>query len=62
MSAVLGGADAICNIAYDSIYHKSNEFGERISRNQLLILKEESSFNTVGNPSDGSYFIENLTL
>lgn len=62
MSAVLGGANTICNLPYDSVYHKSNEFGERISRNQLLILKHESYFDTVANPADGSYYIENLTL
>lgn len=61
MSAILGGSDAVCNLAYDAIYHKSNEFGERIARNQLLILKEESFFQAVDNPSDGSYFIEKLT-
>lgn len=61
MSAILGGADTVCNLPYDAIYHKSNEFGERISRNQLLILKHESYFDTVSNPSDGTYYIENLT-
>ncbi|MEM7186938.1 MAG: methylmalonyl-CoA mutase subunit beta [Bacteroidota bacterium] len=61
MSAVLGGADSICNIPYDGIYHKSNAFGERISRNQLLILKSESYFDQVSNPADGSYYIESLT-
>ena len=61
MSAVLGGADTVCNLPYDGIYHKSNEFGERISRNQLLILKHESYFDNVGNPSDGTYYIEKLT-
>ena len=61
MSAILGGADTICNLAYDSLYHKSNEFGERISRNQLLILKAESYFDAVSNPADGTYYIESLT-
>lgn len=61
MSAALGGADAICNLAYDALYHKSNEFGERISRNQLLILKAEGYFDWVSNPVDGSYYIEKLT-
>ncbi len=61
MSGVLGGADTICNLPYDALYHKSNEFGERISRNQLLILKAESYFDAVSNPTDGSYYIENLT-
>ena len=61
MSAVLGGADAVENLAYDAVFHKTNEFGERISRNQLLILKEESYFDKVNNPADGTYYIENLT-
>lgn len=61
MSAVLGGANAVCNLPYDALYHKSNEFGERISRNQLLVLKKESYFDVVSNPADGSYYIESLT-
>jgi methylmalonyl-CoA mutase len=61
MSAILGGADTVCNLPYDALYHKSNEFGERISRNQLLILKHESYFDVVGNPADGTYYIESLT-
>ena len=61
MSAILGGANAVSNLAYDAIYHKGNEFGDRISRNQLLVLKEESYFYKVNNPSDGAYYIETLT-
>lgn len=61
MSAILGGADAVANLPYDALYHKDNEFGDRIARNQLLILKNESYFNKVNNPADGSYYIENLT-
>ncbi|WP_034258870.1 methylmalonyl-CoA mutase subunit beta [Altibacter lentus] len=61
MSAVLGGANMVCNMAYDAIYHKSNEFGERIARNQLLILKAESYFDAVSNPADGAYYLESLT-
>jgi methylmalonyl-CoA mutase len=61
MSAIFGGANTICNLAYDSIYHKTNEFGERIARNQLLILKHESYFDKIDNPSDGAYYIESLT-
>ena len=61
MSAILGGANAIANLPYDSLYHKDNEFGDRIARNQLLILKNESYFDKVNNPADGSFYIENLT-
>jgi len=61
MAAVLGGANTICNQPYDAIYHKDNEFGERIARNQLLILKNESYFGAVTNAADGAYYIESLT-
>uniref|UniRef100_UPI00404AAD63 methylmalonyl-CoA mutase subunit beta n=1 Tax=Flavobacterium sp. TaxID=239 RepID=UPI00404AAD63 len=61
MSAILGGANTISNLPYDALYHKTNEFGDRISRNQLLVLKNESYFNKVNNPADGAYYIETLT-
>jgi methylmalonyl-CoA mutase len=61
MSAIIGGVDGVANLAYDALYHKDNEFGDRISRNQLLILKHESYFDKVNNPADGAYYIETLT-
>ncbi len=61
MSAVLGGANVISNISYDTIYKKENEFGMRISLNQLLLLKNESYFDKVNNAADGAYYIEDIT-
>ncbi len=61
MSAILGGANAVANLPYDSLYHKDNEFGDRIARNQLLVLKHESHFDKVTNPAEGAYYIENVT-
>ena len=61
MSAILGGANSIANLPYDALYHKDNEFGDRIARNQLLVLKKESYFDKVNNPADGAYYIESLT-
>jgi methylmalonyl-CoA mutase len=61
MSAILGGANAVANLPYDALYHKDNEFGDRIARNQLLILKHESFFDKVNNAADGAYYIESLT-
>ncbi len=61
MSAIVGGSDEVINTPYDDIYHHSNDFGERISRNQLLVLKHESYFDKVHNVADGSYYIERLT-
>ncbi|MDY8137634.1 methylmalonyl-CoA mutase subunit beta [Aquimarina sp. 2201CG5-10] len=61
MSAILGGADTIYNVPYDAIYNLDNDFGTRISLNQLLILKNESYFGLVSNPASGAYYIESLT-
>ena len=61
MSAALGGADTIVNMPYDNQYHNPNDFGQRIARNQLLILKHESFFQAVQNPTDGTYYIDYLT-
>lgn len=61
MSAVMGGADTVHNLAYDAFFHKENEFGDRIARNQLLILKEEAYLSKVSNAADGTYYINSLT-
>ncbi len=61
MSAVLGGADFVYNLPYDALYHKTNEFGDRIARNQLRILKDESYFDKTNNPTEGAYYIEHIT-
>lgn len=61
MSAILGGSNTISNVSYDTVYHKSNEFGERISRNQLLILQQESYLQESQNFAEGSYYIKSIT-
>lgn len=62
MSAVLGGVDSFSVTPFDSTYENSSDFADRIARNQQLILKEESHFDKVADPSAGSYYIENLTV
>lgn len=61
MSAILGGVTTISNVSYDRIFKKRNEFGERIARNQLLILREESNFKDTAQIANNSYFIESVT-
>ena len=61
MSAILGGSNTVSTIPYDAMYHKSNEFGERIARNQLLILQQESYLQEAQNFADGTYYIESIT-
>jgi methylmalonyl-CoA mutase len=61
MSAILGGTDSLTVEPFDVTFSQPDEFSERIARNQQLILKEESYFDKVADPSAGSYYIENLT-
>jgi methylmalonyl-CoA mutase len=61
MSAILGGTNTVANSPYDKIFHQPNEFGERISRNQLLILQQESELAEAQNIADGAYYIETIT-
>ncbi len=61
MSAALGGANTINVNSFNAAYIKEDDFGQRIARNISLILKEESHFNKVNDPSAGSYYIEYLT-
>ncbi|NOY50872.1 MAG: methylmalonyl-CoA mutase small subunit, partial [Chlorobi bacterium] len=40
---------------------KTSELGQRIARNQQLLLKGESHFDKVNDPAAGSYYIETIT-
>ena len=61
MSAALAGVYSIVVRPFDEAYETPTDFSERIARNQQLLLKEESHFDKVVDPSAGSYFIEELT-
>ena len=61
MSATIAGVDSLTVNGFDITYKESDDFSERIARNQQLLLKEESHFDKVTDPSAGSYYIENLT-
>jgi methylmalonyl-CoA mutase len=61
MSAVIGGCDSLTIVPFDTVDSKKEIFSERVATNVQLILKEESYFDKVVDPSKGSYFIENLT-
>ncbi|MFA8434103.1 MAG: methylmalonyl-CoA mutase family protein [Marinifilaceae bacterium] len=61
MSAVLGGLDSFTVNPFNEVYEDTTEFSERIARNQQLLLKEESHFGQIADPSAGSYYIESLT-
>ncbi len=61
MSAVLGGADSLAVLPFDSVYEQPTAFAERIARNQQALLKEEVHLDKIADPAAGSYYIETLT-
>lgn len=61
MAAVIGGCDELNLRGFDQTYKEPNEFGERIARNQSLMLQHESHLDAVKDIAQGSYFIESLT-
>lgn len=61
MSAALGGCKSISVAPYDRAFKSPDNFSYRIAKNTQIILKEESYFNKVVDPSGGSYYIEKIT-
>ena len=61
MSAALGGVHSMVVTPFDAPYEQATDFSERIARNQQLLIKEESHFDRIVDPSAGSYYIEHLT-
>jgi len=61
MSAIIGGCDILTVLPFDNTYKKSDNFSYRLSRNIQLILRSESYFDKVIDPSAGSYYVEKLT-
>lgn len=61
MSAVLGGADAVCLFPFDDLTKQDSNSGMRYARNIQHLLKSESFLHQTLDPAGGSYFVENLT-
>lgn len=66
MAAVIGGCDALTVRPYDAVLDQQTgspdrTFSDRVARNVSVLLKEESYFDKVADPSAGAYYIENLT-
>jgi methylmalonyl-CoA mutase len=62
MSATIGAVDSLTVRPFDEAFETPTAFAERIAVNQQLLLKEESHFDKITDPSAGSYYIETLTV
>ncbi len=61
MSAIIGGANCLTVLPFNSLDEKATPFSKRIARNIQLILKEESFLDKVIDPTKGAYYMETLT-
>jgi len=60
-AAVVGGADVLTVLPFDSAIGQSDEAARRLALNTQTILREESGLDRVADPAAGSYFVERLT-
>ncbi|MEO9532127.1 MAG: methylmalonyl-CoA mutase family protein [Crocinitomicaceae bacterium] len=61
MSAVIGGCDALTINPLITGDKVQNDLNHRMAKNIQLILKEESYLDKVVDPSDGSYYLSDLS-
>ena len=65
MSALMGGADRLSVLPYDSgrenLATYPAAFGRRIARNVQHLLRMESAIDDIADPAAGSFYIEKLT-
>ncbi|MCW8985408.1 MAG: methylmalonyl-CoA mutase family protein, partial [Thermoanaerobaculales bacterium] len=60
-TSVIGGADVVTVLPFDSVAGSSDAFARRLAINTSTILREESHIDRVRDPAAGSYLVEKLT-
>jgi methylmalonyl-CoA mutase len=60
-AAVVGGADLITVLPFDSAIGNPDDSARRLALNTSNILREEAHLDAVSDPAAGSYFVERLT-
>ncbi|UTW63213.1 methylmalonyl-CoA mutase subunit beta [bacterium SCSIO 12741] len=61
MSAILGGADLLRILPFNTAWKEGDHFARRIARNTQLLMQEEAHLGKVTDPASGSYYLEHLT-
>lgn len=60
-SSVVGGADWVTVLPFDSAITQPDSLSLRVARNTQIILQEESHLGFVSDPARGSWYVETLT-
>jgi methylmalonyl-CoA mutase len=60
-TAMIGGADVVTVLPFDSVAGRSDELAHRLAITTSTILREESHIDRIRDPAAGSYLVECLT-
>ncbi len=60
-SGIIGGADEVFNLPYDTWFKSPHVFSERLALNQLLVLKHEAYLDESSSLAEQVYYVDYLT-
>ncbi|QDU90367.1 Methylmalonyl-CoA mutase small subunit [Pirellulimonas nuda] len=60
-AGMLGGADIVTSVPFDSELGATDTLSRRVARNTAHVLQDESHLARVADPAGGSWFLETLT-
>jgi methylmalonyl-CoA mutase len=60
-AAIIGEAEVITVLPFDEALGVPSELGQRLARNTLMVLREESLLGAVDDPIGGSWYVETLS-
>jgi methylmalonyl-CoA mutase len=60
-AAVVGGAETITTLPFDSALGRPSRLAQRLAVNTQTILREESHLGRVADPAGGSWYVERMT-
>ncbi|MGB5811131.1 MAG: methylmalonyl-CoA mutase subunit beta, partial [Polyangiales bacterium] len=60
-AAILGGAQSVATLPFDTAIGSPDQLTRRVARNTQVVLREESHLGAVADPAGGSWYVESMT-
>lgn len=60
-AGLVGGADAVTSVPFDTLVRLPEDASRRLARNTVLILQQEAHVQKVIDPAGGSWFLDSIT-
>ncbi|WP_298368122.1 methylmalonyl-CoA mutase family protein [uncultured Lutibacter sp.] len=62
LSASIGGSNTVSTFLFDNLFTLNNTLSEKVSKNQLLILKKKCNIENIQNIAEEASYIESLSV